>query len=522
MQTLESWVEGRWVAGRGTPTTLVNPATEEPLAVASTEGLDFAGALAYARQQGGPALRAMTFAERGAVLRALAETVVAERRALLELSILNTGATRSDAKFDVDGASFTLSAYAELGEALGDKRYLVDGEAEELLRSKRLAGLHVKVPRRGAAIHINAFNFPAWGIAEKLAVALLAGMPVVTKPATPTALTSWHLARAFVDSGALPAGAFTFLAGDPHDLLDHAAFGDVVAFTGSGATGQLVKRHAGLVAAGVPVNVEADSVNAAVLGPDVAPGDEAFDLFVRDVFRDMTQKAGQKCTAIRRVLVPEELAEEVTEALADSARALRVGAPEADGVRMGPLVSAAQRATVLAGIARLREAVAPVTGAGRPAEVLGVAEGAGFFVDVHLFKARSAAEALAADAVHDHEVFGPVATVLPYDGSVASAATLMARGRGGLVGSVYSEDRDWLRDLVLEAAPLHGRVTLGGAKVAAASPGPGTVLPQLVHGGPGRAGGGEELGGLRGLDLYLQRTALQGYRPLLERLFDGT
>ncbi len=522
METLQSYVEGAWVTGRGAPTALRDPSTEEVVAESSTEGLDFGRALAFARERGAPALQAMTFAERGQLLARLAEVVVAQRNHLLDLSMLNNGATRSDAKFDVDGASFTLAAYAELGAELGDRRYLVDGEAIELLRSKRLAGLHVKVPRPGAAVHVNAFNFPAWGLAEKLAVALLAGMPVVTKPATATALTSWALARALVGSGALPEGALSFIAGNPGDLVDHLRGGDVLAFTGSSAIGRQLRSLPHVLAEGIPVNVEADSVNAAVLGPDVAPGDAAFDLFIRDVFRDITQKTGQKCTAIRRVLVPEAQVDAVVEALAEQAARLKIGDPRADGVRMGPVVTARQRDDVLAGVARLSETVTRVHGRGRPAEVVGVEGERGYFVDVHLFRAESPAAALAAEAVHAHEVFGPVATVLPYDGTARQASQMVALGRGGLVASVYGEDRGWTRDVVLGLAPWSGRVTIGSEKIAESSPGPGTVLPQLVHGGPGRAGGGEELGGLRGMDFYMQRTALQGYRPLLERLFDGT
>ncbi len=279
-----------------------------------------------------------------------------------------------------------------------------------------------------------------------------------------------------------------------------------------------------MVAASVPVNVEADSVNAAVLGPDVVPGDPAWDLMVRDVFRDITQKTGQKCTAIRRVIVPEVHAAAMTEALVEQAGRLQIGDPRQDGVRMGPVVTGRQRDDVLAGMARFCEQVERglrARAAGRAAWE-GGAEGRGYFVDVHVFRAKDAAAAHTAACVHDEEIFGPAATVLPYDGTVGQAAALVARGRGSLVTSLYSEDRDVCRELVLEAAAYNGRVTIGSAKVAEVSPGPGTVLPELVHGGPGRAGGGEELGGLRGLAFYMQRTAVQGYRPLVEKLFDGT
>ncbi len=519
MDTLCSYVAGQWREGSGDARLLVDPSTEEVVAQSRSEGFDVPAAFEHARTAGGGALNAMTFAERGAMLRALSDAVVAARPRLLELSMINNGATRSDAKFDVDGASFTLGAYAELGEALGDRTWLVDGEVEELARSRKLGGVHLRTSRSGLALHINAFNFPAWGLAEKAAVAWLAGMPVVSKPATATAWTAFELARCLVDSGALPEGAMTFFAGRPPGLVESLQTGDVLAFTGSNAVGSALKADARLAREGVPVNVEADSLNAAVLGPDVEPGDEAWDLMVRDVFRDMRQKTGQKCTAIRRVLVPEARADELVGALEESRLRLRIGDPRAEGVRMGPLVSEGQRRDVLAGLERLDGVVDRVMGSGRPLEVHGVDAERGFFVDIHLFRARTASDSLSADVVHDEEVFGPAATVLPYDGSVEQATTLLARGRGSLVGSLYSEDRRWIRDLVLGAACWHGRLTLGSRRIADASPGPGTVLPQMVHGGPGRAGGGEELGGVRGLELYMQRTAVQGYRPLLERFF---
>jgi 3,4-dehydroadipyl-CoA semialdehyde dehydrogenase len=522
VQKLQSYLGGKWVEGSGDGAILVNPATDEPVARSTTEGLDLASALAHARQVGGSALRALTFAQRAEILRALADTIVQHRTELLTLSTLNNGATRSDSKFDVDGASFTLQAYADLGESLGDRRYIVDGETDELLRSKRLAGLHVKTPRHGVAVHVNAFNFPAWGMAEKMAVSLLAGMPVFTKPATATALTSWRMAQTFVESGALPQGAFSFLAGSAGDLVDQLRYGDVLAFTGSGALGTRFKSAAHLAAAGIGVNVEADSLNSAVLGPDVEPGSDTWDLFIRDVFRDLHQKSGQKCTAIRRVMVPESMADEVAEALIDAASSLKIGNPATREVRMGPVVNRRQQEDVLEGLERLGGHVQKIHGSARPTGLIDVADGAGSFVGIHLFKALDAGASMNAGVVHDVEVFGPSTTILPYDGSSDQAAAMVALGKGGLVSSVYTDDRRFAKDLILELAPHHGRLTLGSAKIADSSPGPGTVLPQLVHGGPGRAGGGEELGGIRGLDFYLQRTALQGYRPLLERLFDGS
>ncbi len=522
MHELHSYLEGSWVRGSGEATTLLNHATEEIVGTTVTRGLDMGSALGHARAVGGPALRSLTFAERGDILRQLADAIVGIRKELLLLSTINNGATRSDSKFDIDGASFTLQAYAELGAELGDSRWLVDGQAVELARSKRFAGMHIKTPRLGAAVHVNAFNFPAWGLAEKLAVALLAGMPVVTKPATATGLTAWRMTQAFVETGALPEGALSFIAGSAGDLIDHLQFGDVLAFTGSSGLGRRFKSAPHLAAGGVPVNVEADSLNAAVVGPDVDRDGDTFAMAMRDIFRDMTQKTGQKCTAIRRVLVPEDLVEDAIEGLVEAADRLKIGDPRQETVRMGPVVSAAQRTDVLEGLGELATATTKIRGSGRPSALHGVDGDKGFFVDVHLFAASDPAASMAADIVHDREVFGPAATILPYDGSVEQATALLARGGGGLVASVYTDDRRFTRDMLLAAAPYHGRLHLGSRRVAESAPGPGTVMPQLVHGGPGRAGAGEELGGIRGLDLYMQRTAVQGYKPLIEKLLDGT
>jgi oxepin-CoA hydrolase/3-oxo-5,6-dehydrosuberyl-CoA semialdehyde dehydrogenase len=513
MLTLRSYVEGRWVEGKGVE-TLVNPATEEPLAEAGGEGIDRAAALDFARRKGGPALRAMTFAERGARLKAMCDAIQAHRDELLDLAIANGGNTRADAKFDVDGATFTLSTYADLGKGLGDARFLVDGDGVSLGRSPRFHGQHIAVPRRGVAVHVNAFNFPAWGLAEKAAVALLAGVPVLSKPATSSAMVAHRIMEILVDSAALPEGALSLLVGHAGDLLQHLGPQDVLAFTGSGDTGALLRAMPGLIRDSVRVNVEADSLNAAILGPDVAPGSETYDLFLKDVVRDMTQKAGQKCTAIRRILVPATVAERVRDDLIDRLSAITVGNPAVEGVRMGPVATAAQLADVREGAAQLAADGRLVLGSGA-VNAVGAPPGKGFFVGPILIELEPGA---AASSVHSREVFGPVATVVPYSGRASDAAEIVARGRGGLVSSVYSEDAAFAADVTLDLAPCHGRVFLGSARIAEQSPGPGTVLPLLVHGGPGRAGGGEELGGLRGLAFYMQRVALEGPRPLVERI----
>ena len=515
MRELASYLEGRWVRGTGKVQTLVNPATEEPLATACTDGLDLGAALAHARAAGAR-LRALSFGARGEVLRALSRSLHQAREELIALAIQNGGNTRSDAKFDVDGAIGTLAAYADLGAELGERRVLVDGEGIALGKGARLYGQHVAVPREGVAVHVNAFNFPSWGFAEKAAVALLAGMPVVVKPATSTALVAARMMELFTDVAALPPGVVSLVVGAPGDLLEHLQGQDVLAFTGGSATGVALRGGQAALAHSVRVNVEADSLNAAVLGPDAGEGSDVLGLFVGDVARDLTQKAGQKCTAIRRVYVPKDKLELVLGLLGERLAAVKVGDPSRDDVTMGPLATAQQRADVLAGIARLQTCARVAHGA--PVEPLGVPAGRGFFVAPTLLVSP---EPRPGDAVHEHEVFGPVATVMPYDGTAASAAALVRAGGGGLVSSVYGDDKGFLRDVVLALAPFHGRVTIGSSKIASVALPPGMVLPGLVHGGPGRAGGGEELGGRRGLAFYQQRVALQGDRALLEAIAGG-
>ena len=508
MKTLRSYLSGRWIEGSGAPQTLVNPATEEPLAQVTSDGLDLAAALGYARNKGGPALRALTFAERGALLKEMAKTIQAHRDELLDLAVANGGNTRSDAKFDVDGAIFTLQTFAEVGEKLGAAKTLIDGEGVQLGRSPRFHGQHVCVPRHGVAVHINAFNFPAWGLAEKAASALLAGMPVLAKPATSSAMVAHRAMEIMVEKKVLPEGALSVLVGAPRHLAALLGSQDVLAFTGSGDTGARIRALPNIIQESVRVNIEADSLNAAVLGPDVEPGSDMYETFLKEVLRDMTQKAGQKCTAIRRVLVPEDKAATVRDDLAEGLKAVRVGNPALEETRMGPLANGAQLADVREGVGRL--AAEGKTAFGSTAPVAGK----GFFVSPVLIE--FAKGALAA-SVHAREVFGPVASLLPYSGRGSDAAAIVARGNGSLVSSVYSEDAEFLEEAVLGIAAYNGRIFLGHQKIEM-SPGPGTVLPQLTHGGPGRAGGGEELGGARSLTFYMQRVALEGSRPVIQKL----
>ncbi len=509
MQLLGSYLAGAWSNGSGGKTTLVNPATEEVVAEVATGGHDLAAAFRYAREIGARELAALTFAERGALLAAMAKAVHGAREELIALAVQNGGNTRSDAKFDIDGGALTLSHYAELGAKLGAQKLLGDGEPIQVGRTARMVGQHVWSSRRGVAVHINAFNFPAWGTCEKLACALLAGMPVISKPATATALVAHRLAQLF--EPLLPKGVLQMLIGPAGALLDHVTPSDAVAFTGGSATAAMLRAKV----SAARLNIEADSLNAAVLGPDVELSSEAGGLFLADVTRDMTQKSGQKCTAIRRVLVPEARLAEVADALREQLGGIAIGDPSRADIRMGPLATAQQLADVRAGIARLAAATESIHGGTGEVTPIGITGGKGYFVGPVVRMTKTPMEC---EPLNAHEVFGPVTTIAPYSGDAAFAAAFIARGEGCLVSSAYSDDRDWVATFVGAAAPWAGRLYLGSSKMAAQSPGPGTVLPSLVHGGPGRAGGGEELGGQRGLQFYMQRCALEGDASVLKTL----
>jgi len=509
MHTLESYLLGRWQRGEGSAQTLYNPTTESPIAEVRAVRADFAAVLDHARRLGGPALRKLTFAERGALLKALSSAIHARREELIDVAVENGGNTRGDAKFDIDGATGTLSAYAELAARLGERPFLVDGEGVQLGRTARFWGQHVWTTRPGAAVHVNAFNFPAWGMMEKMACALLAGAPVIEKPGTPTAFVAWRVAEIVVASGLLPEGAYQFLAGSSGDLIDHMGAQDCLAFTGSSATGAKLRGNANLVRHNVRVNIEADSLNAAVLAPDVESGTDTYNLFLANVVLDMTQKTGQKCTAVRRVLVPTDRLSEVKQDLVSELARIHVGDPADKATRMGPLASKSQFDEVRAGIERFAKHAELVAGGAKPIAPKG------YFLAPTLLVARDARN----EAFHSEEVFGPVATILPYSGDAHEAAEIVARGGGGLVCSAYSNDADWTMRYVVDAAAWHGRIWIGNDKMAEQSLPPGMVLPSMVHGGPGRAGGGEELGGVRGLHFYMQRTALEGFKGLIEGSF---
>lgn len=515
MKTLRSFVSGTWFEPTGGFAALVNPATEEPMARTSTEGIDFGEALGYARARGGAALREMTLAQRAGVLDAMYKALYAARDELIESSVENTGTTRKDAKFDVDGATSVLKYYAYLGSQLGDRRYLATDEGTQLGRSARFWGRHVRVPLDGVAVLINAFNFPLWGFAEKAAAAILAGMPVLTKPATSTAFPIAHGFEKLVEAGAVPEGVAGLVTGSAGDLLDRLGSQDVVAFTGSSGTALKIRGRESLLHAGTRVNIEADSLNAAVLGPDVAPGSETWKLFLQDVRREMVQKTGQKCTAVRRIFVPGETADAVQQGLIEFLAETVTGNPTDASVTMGPLSTGDQLQDTLAGIAELAAEAEIVHGSGKRMDGVGAETGKGFFVGPTLLRAASAADARVA---HEREVFGPVATLLPYGGDPGEAAALVARGGGSLVTSVYSDDQAFVDGFVSRGGSYSGRLYLGSEKMAEQAFGSGVAMPQSMHGGPGRAGGGEELGGLGALNLYTQRVALQGGRRMVDTL----
>jgi 3,4-dehydroadipyl-CoA semialdehyde dehydrogenase len=515
MKTLRSYIRGDWHEAKSGLVPLVNPSTEETIAQAGSAGIDFAAVLDYARETGGPALRAMTFAQRAMLLKEMSKVLRDHRDELLELSARNTGTTKADGSFDVDGGSGTLAYYFALGKGLGDRTFLAEGEGVQLAKTEGFYGRHILVPRHGVAVHINAFNFPVWGFAEKAACALLAGTPVITKPATSTAMVTERAIELIVEAGILPEGALQLVVGATGNLLDLLGAQDVLAFTGSADTARGLRSRANLLAANTRVNVEADSLNAAVLAPDVMDGSATFALFLKDVTREMTQKSGQKCTAVRRVLIPRDRVDAVQEALIAKLSEVVVGDPEDPSVRMGPLATAQQLEDTVRGIGELTAAARIVHGTGRRTDGAGAPAGKGFFLQPTLLRSDDARKA---GPVNEREVFAPVATLLPYDGSARDAAEIVALGGGTLVTSAYTDDAGWAGDFVARGGGETGRIYIGSESSAEVAPGSGAALPQTLHGGPGRAGGGEELGGLVGVKLYLQRVAVQGARSLVDGL----
>jgi len=476
-------------------------------------GLDVAEAFAFSREQGGAALRAATYRERAAMLAAVVKVLQTHRDSYYDIATANAGTVKNDSAVDIDGGIFTLGQYARWGDALGDVRALRDGDAVKLGKEPIFQSQHLQVPRHGVALLINAFNFPAWGLWEKAAPALLSGMPVIVKPATATAWLTQRMVKDVVDAGVLPAGALSVIAGSSAGLMDALQAFDVVSFTGSAETAGIIRSHPAVTHRSVRCSIEADSLNSAMLLPGEGPGSEAFHLLVREVVREMTVKSGQKCTAIRRILVPAEVYDAAAEAIGAKLAGITVGNPRNEGVRMGSLVSRAQLATVHEGLARLQEQVT-VLHDGRKQPLLDADPAVAACIGPVLLGARDADRA---SMVHDVEIFGPVASLLPYR-NLEHALTLAQRGQGSLVTSLYGTDDAVLAQATVALAASHGRVHVVTPEVAAAHTGHGNVMPMSLHGGPGRAGGGAELGGLRALDFYHQRSAVQASPAVLAAL----
>lgn len=500
---LESYVSGRWQAGAGEGRPLFNPVTGAVIAHADAGGIDIAAGLDHARGVGGGALAAMSFAERGALLKAIADVLTANRDDYEVIARKNSGNTRVDAAIDIDGGIGTLRYYAKLGQTLGAVRGIVDAGQDQLARDPVFFTRHFWRTRPGVAVQINAFNFPSWGMWEKVAVATLAGVPSFVKPATASALLSWRMMKDVIASRRVPEGMLSLVCGSGEGLLALLGPMDSVAFTGSAATGEGLRAHPNHVRSGFRLTIEADSINATILGPDAKPGTAVFDLAVREATKALSVKAGQLCTNIRRILVPRALVDDFAGALAGQVTGLAVGDPAAETTRVGPVMNAAQQRDAQEKMAALRGEARVVAQAEVPA--------AGAFIAPTLLLCDRPAEAR---AVHEIEVFGPCSTILACEG-LDEAVALGIRGGGSLALSLFSNDADVAGCVLDRLGPWHGRVLVVDEEVGKAHTGHSIVMPQCVHGGPGRAGGGEELGGLRGLRFHMQRTAVQGGSGLL-------
>jgi oxepin-CoA hydrolase/3-oxo-5,6-dehydrosuberyl-CoA semialdehyde dehydrogenase len=503
--TLQSYIGGRWV-GRAAAQELRSAINGRVVARTHAEAIDFGKAVEHARNVGLPALLAMDFQQRAERLKALAKYLVLHKETLYAMSA-HTGATRADGWIDIEGGAGTLAAYAGMGSnELPSGNLVHKGPAMPLGKKGGFAGTHILVPRQGLAVHINAFNFPVWGLLEKFAPSFLAGMPCIGKPATATSYLTEALVRLIQDSGVLPEGSLQLVIGGTGDLLERLDGRDVVTFTGSADTAAKLRVHPNIVRQSIAFNAEADSLNCAILAPDVSPDDEEFELFIKEVAREMTVKAGQKCTAIRRAIVPRQHLDAVAERLRARLAKTVVGDPAREEVRMGALASQAQRADVAARVAELLQGAELVYGERDGFTPVGEGVGEGAFFAPTLLLSR---QPLQHDAAHDVEAFGPVSTLMAYD-DIDEAMALAARGRGSLVGTLVTREAATAARVVPQVAALHGRLLVLDREAAAESTGHGSPLPQLKHGGPGRAGGGEELGGIRAVKHYLQRTAVQG------------
>ena len=505
MEKIQHYVQGNWTTGKEEGTPVLDAVTGEAFASIATEGLDIPEILQYGRTKGGAVLRKMTFQERGNMLKKLALYLTKRKEAFYELSY-RTGATRIDSWIDIEGGFGNLFANASLRKLFPNQAFHVEGDPIDLSRGGRFMAHHIMVPKKGVAVHINAFNFPVWGMLEKCAVNWMAGMPAVVLPAPSSSYLAEAVAREIINSGILPEGALQIINGTVKTILDTVESQDVVTFTGSAATGRLLKAHPRLVQEAVPFTMEADSLNASILGEDAVPGTPEFDLFIKEVRKEMTVKAGQKCTAIRRIIVPEKSLEDVQIALGKALDKVTIGDPRKKEVRMGSLISKQQVEAVRDSVKDIAKEAEIVYGSLDRIAPIGAEDGKGAFVSPILMRTDNP---LQTTAVHEREAFGPVSTLMPYK-NLEEAITLAQMGKGSLVSSITTFDDAIATEYVVNAASHHGRILVLNRENAKESTGHGSPLPNLVHGGPGRAGGGEEMGGMRGIKHYLQRTAIQG------------
>ena len=513
MMNYQNYAMGKWVSGDGDGTPLFNAITGTEIGSANSKGLDFGQMMDYSRKVGSPTLRKMTFQQRGLMLKALALHLHGIKGKFYDLSAV-TGATKTDSWIDIEGGIGNLFAYASLRKQFPDLPFYVDGEATKLSKKGTFMGHHIMVPKEGVVIHINAFNFPIWGMLEKIAVNLMAGMPAIVKPATLTCYLTELMVREIIATEILPEGALQLICGSANGILDHITCEDVVTFTGSASTGQMLKSNPKIIEEAVPFNMEADSLNASILGEDATPGTAEFDLFIKEVQREITVKAGQKCTAIRRIIVPEKLVEDVQSALTSRLSKTVIGDPSVEGVRMGSLAGQPQVREVTEKVNLLAKSQKIIFGDLNEFEVIGADKTKGAFISPILFLNDSPFEKT---DCHNIEAFGPVSTILPYK-NLGEAIELSRMGKGSLVCSIVTADDNIAKDFVMGAASMHGRILVLNSDCAQESTGHGSPMPLLTHGGPGRAGGGEEMGGKRGIMHYLQRTAIQGHPTTITAL----
>ncbi|MBK7088894.1 MAG: phenylacetic acid degradation bifunctional protein PaaZ [Chitinophagaceae bacterium] len=510
MQKLENYILGKWVEGEGSGQQLYHAISGQPIYVAGTQGIDFESALKYARSKGNPALRKLTFQQRGRMLRSLALHLLNQKEKFYTISY-KTGATRADSWIDIEGGIGNLFANASLRRRLPDDNFCLDGEPISLGKEKTFMGHHLLVPKEGVAIHINAYNFPVWGMLEKIAVNLLAGMPAIVKPATVTSYLTEAVVKEIIASKILPEGSLQLLCGSAGNMLDYVTSQDVVTFTGSAATGLKLKSHPAILKESVPFNMEADSLNCMVLGDDIQPGMPEWDIFIKEVRKEITVKAGQKCTAVRRIFVPQNKLEDVSRALADALQKTFVGNPQNEKVRMGALAGQEQRTEVKTQVQKLLASSQIIYGSLDSVQLIDADAELGAFLSPLLLLNE---KPLQSEEPHNIEAFGPVSTLMPYK-NIDEVIELSKKGKGSLCSTIVTANASVAKKYVLGAATFHGRILVLNEDCAKESTGHGSPLPMLVHGGPGRAGGGEEMGGLRGIKHYLQRTAIQGSPTML-------